>query len=247
MLDELAAKPFEECEAVWRKLLRTMKLELMYVLPIREVLKEERWRKKENPVGYVKKAAQRQAVRMGLVEKPRNERELLARELNYTDWDGEPLRHDEKLDQAEHEFQIKYVPARLWDLPTSRVKAVMMHKNGVVNWEKVAVMANLNTPELIVLEMRAIGFTRELALKACYDEDDRRYIQAAWRRVERHKWAISKVLKSGKEVKCKREEIEPREMILIAGENGEVRMAFRRIVAAEEGVCPCCGDRMAGD
>jgi hypothetical protein len=231
LLEAIATQPFESCEAQWRKLLRKLKLELCYVLPIQKILKQEGWKKHPNPLGYIKTAAIRTAVRMGLVDaQPAEGMEVLAADLKYTDWEGRELGHDEKLDFALYEYEQKSGGSGWDDTPSDLVRRELWdEEQGEIAWERVEELAELDEGEQMVLELRAVGFTRNMALDACYTSDDRRFLQSAWRRLERDKDLIKKVLKSGqpchkKPVKNVAEDVE---LVMLQGEDGKVKISFR--------------------
>ena len=239
LLNAVAGRPYEECEAEWKKLLKWLRLGLYYVLPVQEVLRQGRWKGKAYPIGYVRTAAVRTAVRMGLVDvRPPENMEVLASDLTYRDWDDRELGHDEKLGLALHEFEEKYRANDEWSAPSDLLAAEVLEEGmDEVAWERVAEMADLDAEERLVLELRMIGFSRPAALEACLREEDRRVLRAAWRRFERHRETIKKVLKSGKPHAAQR--FKPNagpEMELMFAETADNRLKifFQRVVAENE-------------
>ena len=68
----------------------------------------------------------------------------------------------------------------------------------VINWQRVAREANLDSEERYILALRCVGCTRaDILNKLARDEEDRRRRQAAWRRLERHMDRIRAVLGGG--------------------------------------------------
>ena len=68
-------------------------------------------------------------------------------------------------------------------------------------WEKVAECANLDKGERKILELRLTGFTREIVLQRfAENEEERRKLQAAWRRLDRHMDRVRAVLSGQKKL-----------------------------------------------
>lgn len=237
LLERLATEPFESCETEWRKLLRSLRLGLAYVIPIQEVLRAGRWRGKANPLGYIRTAGVRTAVRMGLVDRnPRHRREVLACELKYTDWDGEELEHDEKLDQAQHESNGKHYVPGCHTHVVDRVFHALLTDDLEVDWEMVADLAGLDEAERLVLLQRAMGFTREMALKSCFSAKDRRIVAAAWKRLKTRRKTLRKVLETGRPAGVNRETKGPK-MLFLLGDDGELKIFFAKNVPEGEKIC----------
>jgi hypothetical protein len=144
---------------------------------------------------------------MGIVDRrPNQHREVLAADLQDKDADGEELVHDDRLGTALHRheqafgagggagvgaiFEPDYIGNRLADS--------VLDENLDVDWDRVGQLAGMDAGERIVLELQRIGFARESALAACFSEDDRKVLQAAWKRFDRHKASLKAVLSTGK-------------------------------------------------
>jgi hypothetical protein len=207
LLIAVAQQPYAACEAQWKELLGDMKLGVAYIPAIHAVIKEGRWRIQPNPVAYIRKSAMLCAARMGIVDRrPNQHREVLAADLQYKDADGEELVHDDRLGTALHRheqafgagggagvgaiFEPDYIGNRLADS--------VLDENLDVDWDRVGQLAGMDAGERIVLELQRIGFARESALAACFSEDDRKVLQAAWKRFDRHKASLKAVLSTGK-------------------------------------------------
>jgi hypothetical protein len=230
LLEKLAGKPFEKCEREWRALLRMLRLRLMYAVPVGQVLREGRWRETKNPLGYIKQVGKRRAIRMGLVERPRRRnREVLACELNYTDGEGNLLSHDEQLDQAEHECEVKHYVPPMRTRVLDRVHKSLLTKDLQVDWELVAELAGMDDAEDVVMGMRAKGFPRKIALMAVVDHWDRKILGAAWRRFDRDKKLLRKVLETGLPAGRKPSPRAPNMMFLL-GEDGKLKIFFAKNV-----------------
>jgi hypothetical protein len=87
-------------------------------------------------------------------------------------------------------FEPDYIGNRLADS--------VLDENLDVDWDSVGQLAGMDAGERIVLELQRIGFARESALAACFSENDRKVLQAAWKRFDRHKASLKAVLSTGK-------------------------------------------------
>jgi hypothetical protein len=236
LLRAVANGTYEACEEDWKKLLRALRLGLLYVPAIQEVLREGLWKDQPNPIAYVRKGAVRCAVRMGIVDiRPNQDREILASDLQYRDEDGEQLEHDDKLGMALHEYENKFGVDYDEDLHSleDRVASGLMNENLEVDWGRVAALTEIDPGERMVMDLRMIGFGREAALAACSTEDERRFLQAAWRRFDRHKGALSSALESGEPQRARRIQGEPEdelELIFTETPDGGLKISFRKLV-----------------
>jgi hypothetical protein len=92
----------------------------------------------------------------------------------------------------------------------------------------------LDVGERAVLEIQLMGLGREQALSLCHTDDDRRYLQAAWKRFIRHKEALKQTLLSGIPHRSRRIKKTPTEklpeMVLIELDCGGLRISFRELV-----------------
>jgi hypothetical protein len=167
-------------------------------------------------MAYVRKGSLRCAVRLGIVDVRRNlRRETLATDLNFKDADGKPLGHDDRLGTALHRHDeqfrsglgAEYGSIYDEDAITNRLPQAVLDKNLEVQWDRVAEMAQMDSGERIVLKLRLSGLERDAALAACYTDDDRKILQAAWKRFDRHKDLFKEVLLSGKSLPGKRPQV----------------------------------------
>jgi hypothetical protein len=234
LLAAVQAKTYEACEMEWKELLGALRLGLLYVPAIQAVVAEGRWKEHPNPMAYVRKGAVQCAVRMGIVDiRPNQNREILACDLLYRDEEGEQLEHDDKLGMALNDYEDKFgSDAELHSLEDDIADA-LKDENLAVDWERVAELTELDPGERLVMDLRVIGFGREAALAACFTEDDKRVLQAAWRRFDRHKGAISAVLQSGEPQRARRLQREPEaelELIFIETPEGRLKISFRKLV-----------------
>ena len=246
LLKTISSKSYEECEGEWREALRLLRLKILYLPAVQRVLEENKWRNKANPLAYIRKASLWCAIRMKLVDVPwRDERMVLAADLHYTDTDGEPIPHDEKLDLAlanyEARFGPRYDDGSYDSSPCDRVSANLLTDSENLDWDRTAELAGLDAGERIVLDIQLGGLGREQAFSLCHTDEDRRLLQAAWKRFVRHLPALRKTLLSGASHQSRRirRPIPEKELELIFVEvtDGTLRISFRELVPEEPGDC----------
>ena len=152
-------------------------------------------------------------MRLGIVDVRRNvRREVLATDLDFKDADGKSLGHDDRLGTALHRHDEQFRTGlgaergAIYDEDdiTNRLPSSVLDKNLEVKWDHIADMAKMDSGERIVLKLRLNGLERDLALAACYTSEDRKILQAAWKRFDRHKELFKQVLMSGKPVSSMR-------------------------------------------
>ncbi len=206
-------------------------------------------------MAYVRKGSLRCAVRLGIVDVRRNvRREVLAADLSFKDTDGKSLGHDDRLGTALHRHDEQFrtgLGAERGDIYdegdiTSRLPSSVLDKNLEVKWDQIADMAQMDSGERIVLQLRLRGLERDVALAACYTEEDRKLLQAAWKRFDRHKDLFKQVLMSGKSVPTQRRVSETTpandtsgaapqlEMVLIQLPQGGMKISFRKCVVEKK-------------
>jgi len=234
LLTAVQGKAYEACETDWKKLLQELRLGLLYVPAIQVVIEQEQWKEHPNPMAYVRKGAVRCAVRMGIVDiRPNQNMEILACDLQYRDEEGEQLEHDDKLGMALNDYEDKFGSDQELHSLEDHVAEALLDENLVVDWERVAELTDLDAGERTVMDLRVIGFSREAALAACATEDDKRFLQAAWKRFDRHKGAISAALKSGESHWARRLQRESEgelDLIFIETPEGKLKISFRKLV-----------------
>jgi hypothetical protein len=240
LLNAIATQPYAACESQWKELLRAMNLGVAYIPVIQATIKEGRWKNQPNPMAYVRKSAMLCAVRMGIVDRrPKQSREVLASDLQYKDGDGESLGHDDRLGTALHNYEQENGPGTSaiyeQDHIVNRVADSVLDDNLEVKWERVSRLAGMDAGERIVLTLLRNGMARDSALAACFSEDDRKLLQAAWKRFDRHKESLQYVLISGKAAPVRRTEqtgLKPDELqlelIFIEIPGGGLKISFKR-------------------
>jgi hypothetical protein len=264
LLHAVATRPYSACEAQWQELLHPLHLSGEFVPAIQAVIREGRWKSRPNPLAYVRKAALRCAARLGITHaRPRRHREILATDLHYKDGDGEPLGHDDRLGTALHLYDEKsgsgagsgpgsnFEAIYDEDFITNRLPAAVLDENLEVKWDRVADLARMDAGERIVLELQRIGFGRDRAFAACYTSDDRKILQAAWKRFDRHKDILKEVLLSGRSLPGKSPQTIQREpvtqtqsatpeleMIFIELPQGGMKISFRKHVPEQQNKRP---------
>jgi hypothetical protein len=212
LLTALSTQPFSACEAQWKDLLRGLFLPISFVPAIQAVLEKGRWKSQPDPLAYVRKSSLRCAVRLGILDVRRNyRREVLASDLNFAglhlkDTDGKSLGHDDRLGAALHRHDEQFRTGlgaergSIYDEDDiiNRLPGRILDQNLEVKWDQIADMAQMDSGERIVLQLRLRGLERDVALAACYTDKDRKLLQAAWKRFDRHKNLFKQVLMSGK-------------------------------------------------
>jgi hypothetical protein len=236
---KLSKEPFEKCELAWQEVLQLLRLPPKFVPAIQVILKQGGWRKQPNPAAYIRKAAVRCAVRQQVIDPPvrHSAREVLASDLSYRDLDGELLPHDERLDMASTEYERRfgsYHDEGDYRRPIDRVSRALI-KDGKTIWSRVADLAGLDPGERIVLELQSrLHLGREQALAMCLTDSDRRILQAAWKRLERHRKTVKKVLLSGESHKSRRinskEHIWEVQLMFIQTSDGGVKFSLAKLV-----------------
>jgi hypothetical protein len=227
LLSRVASRAFEECEAEWKEVLGRLRLGMGYVPAIQSVLKEGRWKDAPNPMAYVRKSA----VRLGIVDVgSRQDREVLACDLRYEDEQGQELDHDDRLGAALHRYEERF--GREDGGPhwaEGRLPESLYTEETEIDWERAGDLAGLDTAERLVMELRLMGFGRRAALRACLTDDDRRYLQAAWKRFDRNKDKLGEALESGEVAAARKGGAEraERELMLVEVEEGKVKISFR--------------------
>jgi hypothetical protein len=72
----------------------------------------------------------------------------------------------------------------------------------MIDWDRTAELAGLDAGERIVLDLQLMGLGRERALSLCYTDDDRKLLQAAWKRFVRHKEALRGLYCQARDIKA---------------------------------------------
>jgi hypothetical protein len=223
LLTTLSIQPFSACEAQWHQLLRKLFLPISFVPAIQSVLEKGRWKSQPDPMAYVRKGSLRCAARLGILDVRRNtRREILATDLQFNglsfkEVDGKSLTpnkmtHDDCLGVALHRHDEQFRTGlgaergAIYDEDdiTNRLPSSVLDHNLEVKWDQIAEMAQMDSGERIVLQLRLRGLERDLALAACYTDEDRKILQAAWKRFDRHKDLFKQVLMSGKSLPTQR-------------------------------------------
>jgi len=213
-------------DAQWAWLMAQILQLPMQLLPaVQCALLQDRWQNAKNPKSYIKTVAKREALKMGLVDNPSDQAMSLRIPIDLRDKDGRPLSPDAYVDYLSYDGPVK--EGGLWHV-RDQDEAVSTDEEGrvipfvggrpvpegllvpedeepdarlVVDWEKVAECANLDKGERKILELRLTGFTREIVLQRfAENEEERRKLQAAWRRLDRHMDRVRAVLSGQKKL-----------------------------------------------
>jgi hypothetical protein len=245
LLTALSTQPFSACEAQWNQLLHRLFLPMSFVPAIQSVLEKGRWKNQPDPMAYVRKGSLRCAARLGILDVRRNvRREVLATDLSFKDADGKSLSHDDRLGTALHRHDEQFRTGlgadhgSIYGDIADRLPASVLDNNLEVKWDQIADMAQMDSGERIVLQLQRKGLGRRGALAACYTDEDRKLLEAAWRRFDRKKETLKEVLQSGKAIPTRRQGVnagdQPRsevEMVLIEVPGGGMKISFRKRVA----------------
>ncbi len=242
LFERIAATQYEECEAEWTEVLKRLRFSPEYIPAVQEVMSQGRWRQQPNPVAYIRKAAKRCAVRIGIVD---STPWTVISDLNYRGENGNQVNHDDKIDLALAEYGRKYgyqeEGEEFETSPIDRVSAEYLKlsrnkKTGAyrrtVDWKRVASVTGMDYGERIVVELRLKGFGREEALAACATDEDRRYLQAAWKRFDRHMASFREALLMGSGIKPRRirQENVGRKLLIKKEKHTDVQISFPKLV-----------------
>jgi hypothetical protein len=184
---------------------------------------------------------------MGIVERRPKHREILASELHVKDADGKSLGHDDKLGTALHRYDENFgsglgsTHEAIYDEDYigNRLPESVMDENLEVEWDRVAQLAGMDAGERIVLTLQRIGLGRRAALATCFTEDDRRLLEAAWKRFDRRKDTLKEVLLSGKAMPARQahgarltaeDPLSQLELIFIELPEGGMKISFKKYV-----------------
>jgi hypothetical protein len=237
LLETITSESYERSEGEWKEALRLFHLNVSYIPALQVILKQGRWCRQPNPIAYIRKAARWRAIRMGLIDMPcQTGPEVLVADLNYTDSDGRAVPHDEKIDMAlagyEANFGSYYDDYD--DDPYYEVSEALLGDGELVNWERAAELAGLDAGERIVLDIQLMGVGRDQALALCYSDEDRKFLQAAWKRFVRHKLALRATLRSGGSHQSRRirrvTAEKERELVFVELAGGGLKISFREPV-----------------
>jgi hypothetical protein len=253
LLHAVSTRPYQSCEAQWQELLGALHFSGAYIPAIQLVLEEGRWKSQPNAIAYVRKSAVRCAVQLGIVDiRPNRHREILASDLHFDNEDGESLGHDDRLGTALHRYDEQFSSGAGGgglgsdygaiydeDYIGNRLPDSVVDSDLEVDWDRVGELAGMDAGERIVLDLQLIGFGRRGALAACFTDDDRKLLEAAWRRFDRNKDALKGVLLSGKRKPARvhpgpqpgsKPEV-PVELIFIEVPEEGLKISFRKLVA----------------
>ena len=181
LLPRCAAVRFETAEPQWRQFLAVLRMPLFAYSAVRNVLREGRWKGATYPVAYVRRAAWREARRLGLVDRAGPPTLIVPRTFTHDGWIDFLSYADDDIDD---------------DSPMLRVDHCFLSAAGGteevdfdVDWDAVGQRAGLDEAELLLLKRRATGSAR-----AELPADQ----QAAWRRLVRKYSTLRRVLHTGK-------------------------------------------------
>jgi hypothetical protein len=198
--------PFEGHDAEWVRIMDLLRLPGCFIPAVKDALKQGRWRQARDPRAYIKTVAQREALKMGLVDS--------AEEPNIVkdDADGRPLNLDlgqfaasglgptktragiwhqgsaAFADDYANDYNDFGEPlTRLLERLAQRIPSELRRPNSdTPDWDKIAASAGLDPGERLVLTCRLQGISRDAAIANQAAEEAKRSIQAAWKRFDRN-------------------------------------------------------------
>jgi hypothetical protein len=233
----LQTEPFESCEAAWRAGLAWLRLSLTYVPAIKRVLDQGRWRAAANSVAYVRKAATREAIRMRLFDLTGRDpkKELVVSDVALTRSNGKAVPHDEAIDILAYDPSNVYRHNDYDISPVWEVDDSLLTESGSldIDWDHVVEVAGLDEGQKMVIAVRLLGLGREQALGACRTAEDRRMLQSAWKRFERHQGTLQATLRSGKPYRARRisrKNPEPPMELVLIQTRLRTQISFKKLV-----------------
>jgi hypothetical protein len=199
ILEAVDGIPFNSEDPRWKRALVAFRARQTFVPWILEAmsLPQVQWRTAKRPVAYVLAVARN--IRTRRIRTSSNEASLIS--CSGVDWRSRGLvaAHDAFIDAAAWacgEFyddpdEFECIPDRFWFFLEGATRPV-------IDWDKVGHEAGLDEELVGLLWDRAGGATRESQLEEARDEEERLSIQAAWRRLNRNRELIRRVLTGAK-------------------------------------------------
>jgi len=102
-LETAAQVGVEQSSAVWVWIMQELRLGPQYFLAIREAVQQGRWRTAKNPKSYIKTAAKREALKMGLVNEGSGNLVLVGSSRS----EGEETSGEEALEYLGHQYDSR--------------------------------------------------------------------------------------------------------------------------------------------
>jgi hypothetical protein len=102
-LETAAQVGVEQSSAVWVWIMQELRLGPQYFLAIREAVQQGRWRTAKNPKSYIKTAAKREALKMGLVTESSGNLVPIGSSRS----DGEEISGEETLEYLGHHYDSR--------------------------------------------------------------------------------------------------------------------------------------------
>lgn len=225
LLKAAAHERYEKGKGKWSKLLKALHLSPTYVPAIEEILGQGKWRNQTNPIAYVRKAAVKWAVQHGTVEiRRKGSKDAPTAEIKPGGRDA-ALTGDYKLISELCQFGDEEKGKGIVD----RLSPEVVNEHREVNWEKVAKLANLDSGERLVLDLKLMGLSWRDSIAACLTYEDRTILNTAWRRFDRHEDLLKQVLLTGRAQQIRRTASVPElELMFTEGEDQRLKIFFKR-------------------
>ncbi len=170
LLEAASRTQYEGHELEWLYLVEKLKLPFSYLDLVMEIIREDRWRKAENRVAYIRKAAQRQAPKQSIDGVPRVSDLKFAPEIT----------HDEAMDLLSLPYAL--VP-RDDAHPFDSLPDDLVSDDGTPAWRAIAKRLRLDPDERKLLTARLRGTTRDAAPKKLRWPKNK--VEAVWKRLNR--------------------------------------------------------------
>ena len=223
LLQAAAHERYEKGKGKWSRLLKALYLSSTYVPAIQEILSQGKWQNQINPIAYVRKAAVRWALQQGLAEiRRKSSKHVSTSEIS---GESDTLKEEHRLISELCQFGDEQEQQQIVD----QLSPEVVNEHREVNWERAANLANLDSGEKLVLDLKLMGLSWRDSVAACLTHEDRTILNTAWRRFGRHKDLLKQVLLTGKAREIRRTASVPElELMFTEGEEQRLKIFFKR-------------------
>lgn len=229
LLKAAAHERYEKGKGPWSRLLKALYLSPTYVPAVQEILRQGKWRNQTSPIAYVRKASVRWAVQHGLAEIRRKSRtHIPISEINAKSGERDVMREEYRLISELCQFDDGQEGEQIVD----RLSPEVLNEHRELDWERAAKLANLDSGEKLVLDLKLMGLSWRDSVAACLTHEDRTILNTAWRRFDRHKDLLKQVLLTGKAQELRRTASVPElELMFTEGEDRRLKIFFKKSVS----------------
>lgn len=225
LLKAAAHERYEKGKGKWSRLLKVLYLSPIYVPAIQEILGQGKWRNQTNPIAYVRKTAVKWTVQHGTVQiRRKGSKDAATAEIKSVGRE-DALSGDYKLISELCQFGDEQEGQQIVD----QLSPEIVNEHREVNWEKAAKLANLDSGERLVLDLKLTGLSWRDSIAACLTYEDRTILNTAWRRFDRHEDLLKQVLLTGRAQQMRRTASVPElELMFTEGEDQRLKIFFKR-------------------